>query len=157
MTMRPLHAIDGGRHRILAVRYKLPADAPIAPLVAGSGREADALLRLARELRQRRIRVGLVHIRRAWIAHCCGSLALYELEVERAQACVLRQNPLITVGGAKLAADQRRGRTKKAPTRERHAKIRKLAATASSAQLAERFGLTDRQIRKITKPRSKRN
>jgi|GEM_PF-6557461 len=167
--MTPLHRVDGGRHRILSVRYGLPEDAPIPPLLSRTDREADLLLGLAGEIRTRArhkdyaearqsLRRSLAHVRRAWIGHCCGNLALYELEAERAwAACYLFHNPLMTTAGKKLLADQRRSFALSRPNGPRNRKLRELAAAGIPTQtLAERFGKSTRQIRAIkAKPKRK--
>lgn len=157
--MTQLRAIDGGRHRGLR-RYGLAMDADIPPLLAGS-HVADVILKLAKEIRTRRLprrewRVALAHLRSAWIGHCCGNLALCELEGERAWAVCLRNSPLFEIAGKKMLSDQQRKFALLAKNRKRNSKIRELAAQGTDTDaLRQRFGISARHTRRL-KGRGKR-
>ena len=161
----PLARIDGGRHAILIDRYGLPADALIPALVSGIDEAGDRMIHLARELRRhaqrsddnsylryrrRRMRAALTHIRRAWIAHCSGALAVMDLHMLCAHFDYERLSPLTEVAVRKFQADGRRKRTLEERVRDRNRRI--VAAAAGGVlqhDLARDYRLTDRQIRNI--------
>lgn len=154
--MRPLRAIRRGAYCDLE-RYGIAPDVPIPPLLRGLNQAADSILRLAREVRSRRdldrrARLNVFrHLRRAWIGHAGGNLALGELEFERAWTeAFLRHSPLAEIAGEKVLADQRRKFALLKKNRARNQKLRELGKQGLQTDtLRQRFDLSPRQTRRL--------